>query len=139
MQPQSFWPSKSGTSHNGPLKLLEKQAELLSTYDSSLEGRVTTAYSDGDDKITVALYILNHKIRGYNYRLISFEQKVGEEYPVTLRVHYNTTSPEVGTASNAAEFEKLLAKTLADNSTKNILDYLLNMGNIMHDYREDLE
>lgn len=140
MQPTSFWPSKFAERPQAtPIALLEQQANLLSEYHPSLDGRVTTTYREGDSVATVALYVINKKLHGYNYRLLSFEQPMTADFPVTLVMHFKTKSPELGIAASAADFTELLKAGLSNDLTKAILDHLVTMGEVMQRHREDIE
>lgn len=139
MQPESFWPPKSGTVATSPIDLLKEQADLLANYDSALQGRVTTSYADTlDPTITVALYVINNNLRGYNYRLLSFETR-GED-DITLRMHYRSDTVAAGTVSphDTAGFKQLLKDALSNSHTRNILDWLVSLGSVMQDYRQDV-
>lgn len=137
MASQSLWPDKhSSSAQHRPIQLLEEQAKLLKDYNPSLEGRVVSAYAEGKATATISLYILNPRLRGYNYRLLSFEQPIIGEYPVTLSAHFKTQTVPVGEANDDKEFLALLGKILSDTITRNILDNLASMGEVMQHYAE---
>lgn len=133
----SLWPDKhNSSSPPRPIQLLEEQAKLLSEYNPSLEGRVVSAYAEGKTTATISLYIINPSLRGYNYRLLSFEQPILGEYPVTLVAHFKSGSATAGEANDDKEFLSVLGKILSDTMTRNILDNLASMSKVMQHYSE---
>lgn len=133
----SLWPSKpSHPSQPRPIRLLEEQANLLKEYNAALEGRVVSSYAEGKPTATVSLYILNPRLHGYNYRLLSFEQPLTGAYPITLVAHFKSKSVKVGKAEDDKQFLSLLTNVLGNTMTQNILDNLASMGDVMQQYAE---
>lgn len=130
------WPTV-GQPRNRVVDLLRTFAEALSTQYPDLEGRVVVSQREDDPRYLVSFYLLNHKMGGYNTRLLSVEQPIDSSFPVVLTMHYKTFSAPPQTLTEA-EFEPALRRELASTPVQNILNNLLALGNTMDDYRRPL-
>jgi hypothetical protein len=119
-------------------------AEILKAYGTSLqnqypelEGRLTITHREDSPMYILSFYILNHKLRGYNTRILSVEQPIDRSFPVDLTMHYKTYS-SAPKHLDADAFEPALRRELASEPIQNILNNLLALGNTMEEYRSDI-
>lgn len=123
--------------HNPVADLLNQYGKSLQQQYPSLDGRLTIILQDDKPEYVLSFYLISHKLRGYNIRLLTIEQPIDSSFPVTLTMHYKTYSSPPRLLDEA-NFEPALRDELASPPIQNILNNLLALGNTVDEYRDDL-
>lgn len=137
MPTKSKWPvgaPRSATRGNIPLTMLQDQAELVKDYNSALEGRIVTTLNAELTTLTVSLYIVVPRLRGYNHRLLSFDQDTGSDFPIIAQLHLKAQSTETVKIEDETAFDQLLTAWLSSKQTRSVLDHLVTLSEVVNEY-----
>jgi hypothetical protein len=135
MKTESLWPELSKKEIT-PVDILEQQASFLKEkYNGKLMGQVVTTYKENDSVITVSFYLIHTGLRGYNYRLLWFDQNIEHIYKFNVSA-FSNPSEDFGQASKLEEFIDIVKIILISPRMKMILNHLLTLGEIVDEDNE---
>jgi hypothetical protein len=131
-EPKSLWPpdifpvssSSESSSERTPIDVLVEQGKVLSKFQNKILANVVNTQSDHEGFITVAFYLMNIETE-YNYRLLSFEQKIDTIYPFSISAFSNPAASLYENITDIVMFENTLIKILQDKRTKTVVQNLL--------------
>jgi hypothetical protein len=87
----NIWPELEQTELT-PTLVLEELAHLLrEKYDGKLVAKIVTSYPEDITTITVAFYLVHTQLKGYNYRLLWFNQGIDDVFPFIIQAFSNPT------------------------------------------------
>ncbi len=132
----NIWPELEQTELT-PTLFLEELAHLLKEkYDGKLIAKIVTSYPEDTTTITVAFYLVHTQLKGYNYRLLWFNQGIDEVFPFIIQAFSNPTE-KFKKVNNVEEFKNTVTEIIGSKRSKDILNNLLTIGNSVKVNDED--
>lgn len=112
-----------------PISVLKEQAKYLAnTSNYKFVAKIITSYPEDETAITVAFYIVAKELRGYNYRLLWFDQPIDTIFPFKIKA-FSSPVQDFGVVNNMEEFVQTIGKVLGSLRTATILGNILTIGN----------
>lgn len=120
-----------------PTNILEEQAQFLKKeFKSKLTAQIITSYPEDETLITIAFYIVAKHLKGYNYRLLWFNQSIDNVFPFKINA-FSNPAEDFGVVNNMEEFVEAIGKILGNTRTADILGNILTIGNAVKIDDED--
>lgn len=136
MTTKSLWLTSKKTALT-PTSILEEQAQFLKDeFRGKLTAQIITSYPEDETLITIAFFIVAKQLRGYNYRLLWFDQSINTVFPFKINA-FSSPVEDFGVVNNMEEFIKTIGEVLGSVRTADIVNNIFTIGNAVEVDNED--
>jgi len=119
-----------------PIKVLKEKSEIFFDNFPNMVVNVLTQFEENGYSLTVSLYLLNARIKHYNYRFLWFAINIENENPFDFEIFaYNNPSETIANIKNEQQFTDALDRLFNLPRTKLILEHIKTIAEISDEYR----